>query len=424
MRRALCVPLLLFSVEIPALGQVTAVRAGRLLDPDSGSVRQDQVLLVEGGKITALGAEVAIPKGARVIDLGDAVVLPGLFDAHTHMALTTVAARDFDRYYFTTLLEPTAYRAVQGVTNLRSMLESGFTTLRDVGNAGNYADTALRRAIEDGWIPGPTLINAGRIIAPHGGQFQLQPEKQALGEPEYFFADTPDELRKAVRQNIHYGAKVIKLVVDAQPYIYTEEEIRAAVEEAGRAGLKVAAHAYSNPAARNAVLAGVASIEHGDDLNDENLALMKERGVYLVSTDFPVGSYYSVTPESYARSIDRLKRAYRIGTPLAFGTDVVYYKEGRTRGDLTLDFLQSFADAGVPPADILRAMTINAARLLGVDSERGRLQVGMAADLIALPESPLQNIQALRKVSFVMKAGKVYKEGGRFVWTTPTRIGK
>lgn len=425
MKRGLLLPIVPYLLgSLPAFSQVVAIRAGRLLDPESGTVHHNQVILVEGAKITAIGAGLAIPGGARLVDLSESLVLPGLFDAHTHMALTTVAARDFDRFYFTTLLDPTPVRAIQGVANLRSMLESGFTTLRDVGNAGNYADTALRQAIEEGWIPGPHLVNAGRIIAPYGGQFQLQPEKQQLAEPEYFVADTAEEVRKAVRQNIHYGAKVIKLVVDNQPYIYAEDEIRAAVEEAGRVGLKVAAHATSNAGARNAILAGVASIEHGDDLNDENLNLMKERGVYLVGTDFPVGSYYSVTPESYGRSMDRLKRAYRIGTPLAFGTDVVYYKEGKTRGDLSLDFLQSFVDAGVPPADILRAMTVNAARLLGVDSERGRLQAGMAADLIAAPGSPLEDIQVLRKISFVMKAGKVYKERSRFVWETPTRIGR
>ncbi len=420
MKRLPLLLLLTLSVASSLHAQPTAIRAGHLIDVEQGVALPNQVILIEDGMITALGEDVDIPNDARVIDLSASIVLPGLIDAHTHMALTTVPARDYGRYYFTTLLEPTAYRAIQGVTNARSMLESGFTTIRDVGNSGNYADTDLRRAIEEGWIPGPTMLNAGRSIAPYGGQFRLQPEKQNLAEPEYFFADTIDELRKAVRQNIHYGATVIKLVVDNQPYIYSEEDIRAAVEEAARVGLKVAAHAYNDESTTNAILGGVASIEHGSYLSNETLALMKERGVYLVGTDFPE----SYSPRRYADRIDRLKRAYAIGTPIAFGTDVTYYREGGTRGSLTLEFLKSFIEAGIPPVDILRMMTTNAAKCLGVDHERGTIAVGKMADLIAVDEDPLADILALEKVHFVMKEGIVYKQANRFMWETPTKIGR
>ena len=202
--------------------QPTAIRAGQLIDVEQGVALTNQVILVDGGQIIAVGADVEIPSDARVIDLSDAVVLPGLIDAHTHLALTEMPGadiNDFGSYYYTSLIEPTAFRAVQGVTQARSLLESGFTMVRDVGNAGLYGDVSLRRAIEGGWIPGPRMIVSGIMIAPYGGQFQMQPEKPGLGNPEYTYADTQDEIRKAIRKNIHYGATVIKLIIDNQPYI-------------------------------------------------------------------------------------------------------------------------------------------------------------------------------------------------------------
>src|SRR5262245_22701784 len=190
---------MLVSVAGPLSAQVVAIKAGRLVDPDAGTAATNQVILVEGTTIKAVGAGVAIPTGAKVIDLSGATVLPVLFDAHTHMALRMgLGSAVGSNLYFTTLLETTGYRAIEGVVNAREMLESGFTTIRDVGNGGNYADTDLRKAIEAGLIPGPTMLNAGRIIAPYGGQFPklIQPEKPELGIPEYYYADTRDEMRK------------------------------------------------------------------------------------------------------------------------------------------------------------------------------------------------------------------------------------
>ncbi|HLM56053.1 MAG TPA: amidohydrolase family protein, partial [Pyrinomonadaceae bacterium] len=235
-RRLLCL-LLLLVVSSAARAQVTAIRAGRLVDPEAGTAAQNQVILVERDKIKAVGSEVKIPSGAAVIDLSRSTVMPGLFDAHTHLCMSVNMKRDRGSYYYTTLNDPDTFRSVQGVVNARTMLESGFTTVRDVGNEGNFACTSVRRAIERGMIQGPTFFNAGRIIAPYGGQFHLQPDKPALAEPEYFFADTRDELLKAVRQNAHYGARVIKLVVDDQRYIYTPEDIKFVIQEAGKMGL-------------------------------------------------------------------------------------------------------------------------------------------------------------------------------------------
>jgi imidazolonepropionase-like amidohydrolase len=167
------------------------------------------------------------------------------------------------------------------------MLESGFTTVRDVGNEGNFACSSLRRAITQGLVPGPTIINAGRIIAPYGGQFHLQPDKPKLAEPEYFFADTRDEMIKGIRENVHYGAGVIKIVVDDQRYIYSVEDIRFMIAEAARMGLKLAAHAWTGPGAHNAAEAGVASIEHGRTMSErDDLRLAKKNNVVLVGTDY------------------------------------------------------------------------------------------------------------------------------------------
>lgn len=266
--------------------QVTAIKAGKLIDPETGAVAFNQVILVEGQTIKAVGSNLEIPAEATIITLSAQTVLPGLFDVHTHLCMTTRRERDGGRYYFTTLIDSNSYRAIQGVANARAVLEVGFTTVRDVGNAGNYADTDLRRSIEEGLVPGPTIINAGRIIAPFGGQFQMQPDKPGLGNPEYFYADTRDELKKAIRENIHYGARVIKIVVDDQPYIYSVEDIRFVIEEAARVGLKVAAHCWTEAGARNAAEAGVASIEHGVAMSNEALEIAKRNRVVLVPTPF------------------------------------------------------------------------------------------------------------------------------------------
>lgn len=386
---------------------VVAIKAGKILDPETGKIAANQIILVEGKLIKSIGANLQIPAGAKVVDLSNATVLPGLFDAHTHLCIAVEPGRDHGNYYYTVLQDTTAYRAIEGVANAKAMLDSGFTTVRDVGNAGNYADTDLRVAIENGWVPGPTIINAGIIISVYGGQFHLQPEKRELSSPEYLTADTRDEMRKAIRQNLHFGAKVIKIVVDDQQYIYSTDDIRFIVAEAHAAGVKVAAHCWTHAGAHNAAEAGVDSIEHGYEMTDDDLQLAKKNNVVLVGTEFP--AKFS-NEEQHKIWVDRLKRAYKIGTPLVFGTDAITRLENETRGTEAIAYVDSWVDAGVPAIDTLRAMTVNAARLLGVQNERGFLKPGMAADIIAVPGNPAEDIQTLKKVSFVMKEGQVIKQ--------------
>lgn len=403
--------LLLFAATAEA--ETMAIKAGKLVNTETGMTLINQIILVEDNTIKKIGSNVEIPAGATVIDLSKYTVLPGLFDCHSHMC-HSVPPKESQLFY--SLENPTAYRAIQGVVNARTMLESGFTTIRDVGNNGNYADISLMRALERGLIPGPTMVAAGRIISPFGGQFQMQPERSEIGNPEYFYADSRDELQKAIRENIHYGARVIKIVVDDQRYIYSVDDIKFIVEEAKNAGLKVAAHCSSDRGAHNAAEAGVASIEHGIGMSDENLRLAKQNNVVLVGTEFTTQlSEWLGLPPAQAKMfhdnyVDRLKRAYKIGVPMAYGSDAFFDVPDATRGEQALMIIDSFVEAGVANKDLLRYMTIDAARLLGVESRRGAIKEGLRADIIATRENPLDNIQTLKKVAFVMKNGKVFKK--------------
>jgi len=406
--------------HIVAAQSHTVINAGHLVDVENGRILTGQQILVTDGHISEVGPRVAAPDGAQRIDLSDSYVMPGLIDAHTHLALQEMDGSDIDdhgSYYYASLIEDTSMRVAQGTMLARAMLEAGFVWVRDTGNNGLYGDVTLRRAIEGGWIPGPNMVTAGRMIAPFGGQFQMNPEKPDLGEPEYFYADSHTEIIRAVRENVHYGATFIKLIIDNQPYIYSVDDVRVAVEEAHDMGVKVMAHAASDEGIRNAVLGGVDSIEHGFNPSDETLELMADRGTYLVGTDFPASR---LGETRYWSNVERNKRAHAIGVPMAFGSDVVYYEEGKTRGEQTIGFLFSYVDAELPNAHILRMATMHAADLLGANS--GRLEAGRNADIIAMPANPLDDVSALYGVSFVMKDGHVYKEGGQFRWDIPTKL--
>ncbi len=413
-KRVFCfMSILLFTLLLTSVSfaQITAIKAGKLINPSLAAVQENVIIIIEKSDIKDIGKDLKIPEGANILDLSDMFVLPGLFDCHTH--LCEMIPKDgnlgnsFRVHY---LRNTTVDRALQGVECARSFLEAGFTTIRDVGNAGNYADVALKLAINSGKFPGPNTLVTGKIIAPMGGQHKNNFEH--LDEPliDYIEADTKDEIVKGIRQNVHLGADWIKIIVDDQRYIYTAEDIRFIVKEAANAGVKVAAHCVTEKGARNAIEGGLASIEHGFFMSDEALKMAKENDVWLCGTDFSkeVWEVYGA-PGFYPIIVDRLKRAHKIGVKMAFGSDLVIKVPGFDRGQAALTLLDTWLDAEIPPEDILRAFTVNAAEMLDMSNIRGILEIGKKADIIAVPENPLKNIKTLRDVKFVMKNGEIYK---------------
>jgi imidazolonepropionase-like amidohydrolase len=401
-----------------AVAQTIAVRAGHLIDPATASVSDNQVILIKDGKITAVGSGVTVPANAQIIDLSKQWVMPGMCDAHTHITVDVPPSPPgeslWDSYQ---LKESSGLRTARGLHTAALTLNAGFTVIRDIGNAANYADVAMRQAIEKGWFAGPTIISTGKIIAPFGGQSHgYAPEQGRFWNFEYLDADTPDEIHKAVRQNIYYGANAIKLVADNSKFFYTEAEIRAAADETHRAGYTVAVHVMGGEAARNVINGGADSLEHGFDLDDDLLKLMKSKGTYLVGTDFPyehlvaLGAMIDSPREEADKIVNRLARANKIGVKMAFGSDTVSDLPGKTRTDMVFDYLDTWKKAGVSNADILRAWTVNGFDLLKLSDKRGPIAVGRAADMVALPGNPLDDIQVLRKVNFVMKDGKVIRQ--------------
>lgn len=406
----------LFLLASPAFSQTIAIRAGHLIDPAKGTEAKDQIILVENGKIKSIGDAIAIPKDAKVIDLSREWVTPGMMDAHAHLTLTEILGAPFESNY---LKESSTFRGLRALKNGQDLLHAGFTAVREVGNDACYATEDVRRAIQAGWFTGPTILTAGKIIAPFGGQSDaIPPEQGPIWRYEYIDADTADDLRRAIRRNIYYGADLIKIVADNSAYHYTEDEFRAAVEEAHRAGRAVAVHVYGGEAADNAIRGGADSIEHGFDLTDSQLKLMKEKGTFLVGTDIPraqldiigtSGAIFAPPDILGPKIIDRVRRAYRIGVKMAYGSDAVIEVPNKTRADLMLDYLAVWREAGMTPADILRGMTTNVAELLRINKQRGPIAPGLAADIIAMPANPLEDIESLRKVNFVMKDGKIIR---------------
>jgi imidazolonepropionase-like amidohydrolase len=408
--------LMLFLALTSGMAQITAIRAGGVIDPSNGNVARNQIILVEGAKVVSIGAKIPIPAGAKVVDLSNSYVLPGLMDAHTHISWNSGWGDEGTYARLETM--STAFRALMAIKLAREALNSGFTTLRDVGGIeGEYAMTDVRRAYSLGWFIGPTIQSCGKIIGPYGGQYHhVAPEYGRTWTHDFADADSPDEVRAAVRRNIFYGANCIKLVADNSPYHYSVEEVKAAVAEAHSAGLAVAVHVLGGEAARNVILGGADSIEHGHDLDDDLLRLMKEHGTFLSGTEFPlahlVGMYRSSSEAEIQdrKEVDRLRRSYKVGVKIVFSTDTVIDLPGKTRGQMMLDYLDQWVRAGIPPADILKAMITTNAELLRIADQRGRIAPGYAADIIATPRNPLEDIKSLRDVNFVMKDGRQVKQ--------------
>jgi len=395
--------------------QNLVIKAGHLFDSRTGKILNDQIIIIKDGKILEVGSNLKYNSTDTVIDLSQSWVLPGLMDCHVHITLNfTYRNPEYEQIYTT---ESSGLRALRGAYVAEQFLMSGFTTIKEIGNDANYATADIIKAIKKGWIKGPTIFYAGKIIAPYGGQTSgVNIENEHLWNFEYIDADNPDEIKKAIRKNIYYGANVIKLVSGQQAGYYDLEDIKAAVDEAKKAGLKVTVHVQGGTAARNVILGGAAAIEHGFELDDDLLRLMKEKGTFLVGTDVVYDSNISWGLDSASarmqekRDIDRLKRAFKIGTKMAYGTDLVIDEPGLNRIQVSLKVLDTWKADEIPPSYVLQTMTIYAAELLGVENIRGVLEPSYWADIIALKSNPLEDIEAVKNVHFVMKEGKVVKQ--------------
>jgi imidazolonepropionase-like amidohydrolase len=403
----------LFSFQL--LAQNTVIKAGHFFDARSGKMLYNQMIIIQNGKIKETGANLKINKTDTVIDLSDSWVLPGLMDCHVH--ITSNLSYRKRNWNDVDVTESNALRAIRGSVVAKQFLDNGFTTIKEIGNDANYATADIIKAIKNGWIQGPTIIYAGKIIAPYGGQsWGINPEHEHFWDWEYIDADTPEEIIKAIRKNYYNGATVIKMVTGDNG-IYDVEDIKVAVAEAKKYGLKVTVHVkMGGQEATNVILGGAAAIEHGFGLDNTQLQLMKDKGTFLVGTDLAFDNWYAYGFDSAKAKnwvnidVDRLKRAYAVGTKMAFGTDIVIDLPGLNRVQSNLKILENWKLAGIPPAYILQCMTTNAAELLGIEKERGVLAPSYYADIIALKNSPLIDIEAIKTVQFVMKEGKVIKQ--------------
>jgi imidazolonepropionase-like amidohydrolase len=396
-----------------------------LLDVASGKVVTPGEVLVEGERITAAGPSVNRPAGAEVIDLGDTTLMPGLIDAHTHLFLHP-GAEDLQ-----TVQESVPERTLMAADAAQRDLLAGFTAERDMGTEGaGCADVAVRNAINSGLIPGPRMrvsCNAVDILGGHEDAIGYNPAQRVLSNADY--ADSVEDLVKVIREQRKGGADFTKIYETGRdslkdgrfttPYQYTTEQLAAAIAEAERtggdrsSGRGVAVHATGEPGTGFAVAAGVASVDHADMLSDATMKAMREKGIYAVPT-FAIVEYFAdhaATPERAARlkaqqafHAEQFKKQMAAGVPFAVGSDVGPFPHGTQAREMEL-----MAEYGMKPADVLRADLINGAKLLGWGGQIGELRAGYLADVIAIRGNPLEDIKALRNVSFVMKSGIVYR---------------
>jgi imidazolonepropionase-like amidohydrolase len=410
------------------------LKAGRVLDVRAGKYVVGAGVLVENSRIKEVGplaqVQAHAAKDAQIIDLGTATLLPGLVDCHAHLLTsgTTLSPQE-------TILNaaagmsPTA-RVLMGAHNAREDIEAGFTTVRVVGHSGIDGDVSLREAINAGWLEGPRIQAAARKLAPPGGQaLQLNPAvADQIVDQEFLQVGSADEARKDVREDLLYGADLIKVVADAGNRFITPEEMKAIVEEAHRANVKVAVHATTATGIQAAIDAGVDSIEHGDDVTDEQLKVMHEKGIFFDITQTFYGGRMRTMIEKRQvlpprlqqglKAYERMEaqrtpaliaRILKSGVKFTTGSDMWFDYPGKTRGQATAIMFGALKELGMTPADVIRAATVNAAESLGWQDRIGMLEPGKFADIIAVSGDPLADVTELERVQFVMKGGEVVR---------------
>jgi imidazolonepropionase-like amidohydrolase len=399
-------------------GKTVAIRAGHLLDVRTGKTLAKQIIVIQGDKIASVGGDAQIPEGAQVVDLSNATVLPGLIDAHTHVTMPT-------NFGYSRLATSVPREALIGARNARVTLEAGFTTLRNVGASG-FTDVALRDAINAGDVPGPRMLVSGPALSITGGHcdnnlLPFEYHAQSGG-----VADGIEAVQHKVRENIKYGADLIKVCAtggvlshgdNPQASQYTLEEMKAIVADAHRLGRKVAAHAHGAQGIRWASEAGVDSIEHGSYIDDAAIAEMKKNGTYLVPTLY-LGDWFlenaertGATAELIAKAREvmpaarkNVARAFAAGVKVGFGTDAAVYPHGLNAHEFAV-----MVKLGLTPLQAIQAATVNDADLLGWTDKVGTIEAGKWADIVAVDGDPLADVTTLERVKFVMKGGEVVR---------------
>lgn len=440
MQRALLLGSLLLSLSAPAAETSGAqvLKAARLFDAKAGKVVTPGVVVVAEGKVVGVGPKAPVPQGAQVVELGDATLLPGFMDAHTH--ITVEPGPDWRKDVIDGFQRTIPELTLDTLPWARTTLMAGFTTVRNLG-AEDFIDVGLRNAIARGNVVGPRILAAASSLSSTGGHcdYGNSWRKGLLArDASPGVADGPDALRARVRENLKYGVDLIKVCAtggvmsfnaDPDTPQLTQAELDAVVDEAHARRRKVAAHAHGAEGAKRAIRAGVDSIEHGTLMDDEGLELMKRKGTWYVPTAFAfhgvkeLADSGNLPPDNVAklRAVNQrreqvLRKAIAMGVRIAFGTDAGVFVHGRNAEEFA-----ALVEAGMSPAEALRAATVNAAELLGVSDRLGSLEPGKLADVVAVPGNPLQDIRATQKVFFVMKEGVIHRNDAAPPSPAPTR---
>ena len=421
------------AIPIWAADNIIALKAARMFDGKSKTLVPNGVVILQGDKIVDVGSNLSVPSDAQLIDLGDATLAPGFMDAHTHLTLDY--SGDYNVRRLKELDLNVSEQAIIATAHARATVEAGFTTVRDLGSrfvsSREFVDVALRNSINKGVVVGPRMLVATKGIGATGGHFDPTNGFRDFlfgGEPDYTdgIADGPEEIRKAVRFEVKNGADVIKAAVSGGVLSLTDEvdtpqltpaEMAALVDESHRLRKKVAVHCHGDQAAREAIEAGVDSIEHGSFIKPETLAQMKRKGVFLTPTlmatewimekleNYPPALQAKAKAAAAARS-EMFRNAVKLGVKISFGTDAAVFPHGQNAREFKV-----MVDLGMPPIEALRSATANDAELFGIAQKTGTLEKGKLADIIAMPGDPTTDITATERVFFVMKEGKIIRNG-------------